>query len=61
MSDNREYFEHFRKLVLSGAITLDQARDQTKERLDAMNAKGEEIAKRHGKKHKPFTFSKLMR
>ena len=61
MDDNMAFFDHIRKLMLSGAITQEQAKEQTQERLDAMNEKGKEIAKRHGKRFQPFTFSKMMR
>ena len=59
--ENRAFFDHVRKLLLSGAITQEQAKDQTKERLEEMNAKGLEIAKKHGKRFRPFTFAGVMR
>ena len=59
--ENRATFDHFRALLASGAITYEQAKAQAGPTLDAMNAKGAEIAKRHGKKFRPFTFSKIIR
>jgi len=61
MDENRAFFDHIRKLMLSGAITQEQAKEQTRDRLEAMNEKGKEIAKRHGKKFRPFTFAMMMR
>ena len=60
-ADTRAEIDHVRKLLLSGAITLDQAKEQTRERIAEMNARGKEIASRHGKKFRPFTFTSLMR
>lgn len=59
--DNRSFFEHIRKLMLSGAITIDQAKEQSRERIEEMNEAGKEIAKKHGKRFRPFTFAGLMR
>ena len=57
----REFFEHLRGLLLAGAIGYDQAKQQAESVLDEMNDKGREIAKKHGKKFRPFTFTSMMR
>lgn len=57
----REFFEHLRGLLQAGAITYDQAKEKSADKLTEMNARGAEIAKKHGKRFRPFTFSGMMR
>jgi len=61
MTNNRDFFQHLRALLNSQAITYEQAKEQARPRLEEMNAKGAEIAKRFKKKFKPFTFTGVMR
>lgn len=60
-SEYREFFTYLRGLLQSGAITYEQAKEQAQPKLDEMNAKGREIAKRFNKTFKPFTFTGVMR
>ena len=61
MRDSRQFFDHLRALVNSGALTYEEAKVQAAPRLEEMNSKGREVAKKYGKKFRPFTFAALMR
>lgn len=58
---NRERLAEIRALLLKGAIDFDEARAKAKPIIDAMNERGKEIAKSHGMKYKPITFTGIMR
>lgn len=45
----------------AGEITYEQAKAMCEEKLRDMNERGLEIAKKHGKKFRPFTFTGVMR
>lgn len=57
----REFFEYLRGLLQSGAISYEDAKSKAAGKLAEMNARGAEIARKHGRKFKPFTFSGMMR
>lgn len=44
-----------------GAISYYEAKDEAAPIIEEMNKKGREIAKKHGQRFKPFSFSYLMR
>ena len=44
-----------------GIINYDEAKKEAEPIITEMNKKGKEIAKKFGKKFKPFTFVSLMR
>lgn len=58
---NREAIAKIRGLMNSGKLSVDEAKAQAKPILDKMNARGEKIAKMHGRRHKKFTFGYIMR
>ena len=59
--NNRPFFDHIRALLNSGAITYEKAVEMASPVIDEMNGRAKEIAKKHGKRFKPFTFSYLVR
>lgn len=61
IQDSRAFFAHIRALLNSGAITYEKAKEMATPSIDEMNARGKEIAKEHGKKFRPFTFTGVIR
>jgi hypothetical protein len=59
--DYRATIEKIRFSYLKGEIDLDEARAKVMPLLKEMNAKGEKIAKEHGRKFRPFTFGYIFR
>lgn len=57
----RRDFEYIRGLLNSGEIDYETAKKLAEPKLKEMNEKGLAIAKKHGKRFRPFTFSGLMR
>ena len=57
----RKQIEQIKCNLFIGAITYDEAKKQAQPIIDEMNAKGLEIAKKHNRKFRPFTFTGLMR
>lgn len=47
--------------MLFGKITVEEAREEAEPVINEMNVRGEEVAKRFGKKYRPLTFAYLMR
>jgi len=60
-TEYRDFFNHVRTLYNSGAISYDQAKELTSDKISELNNKGKEIAQKHGRRFVPFTFSQLMR
>lgn len=48
-------------LMLQGKISYDYAKELAMPVIDEMNVRASKIAKEFGKRHIPFTFSKLFR
>jgi len=59
--DDRATLFDIRGKLLVGALTYDQAKADAAPALESLNAKAKEIAKKHGKRLRPFTFSQFMR
>lgn len=59
--DYRAEITTIRHLMNTGKITYTEAQAMAKPVIDAMNARGEQIAKEHGVKYKKLTFSYVMR
>jgi polyhydroxyalkanoate synthesis regulator phasin len=59
--ESRNKIANIKALYLQGKITFDEAKKQVQPILEKMNAKGKEIAKEHGMKFKPFTFTGVFR
>ena len=57
----REMIFDIRGRLLIGAISYDQAQNESAPYIEAMNAQAKAIAKKHGKRFTRFTFSSLMR
>jgi hypothetical protein len=57
----KERIFDIRGKLLTGALTYNQAVIETTQLIEAMNAQGKAIAKKHGKRFSGFTFSSLMR
>lgn len=47
--------------MLTGVITYDKAREEAEPVLKHMNERGKEIARQYGARHKPITFTGVMR
>jgi len=61
VTDSRQFFDHLRGLLNSGAITYERAKELAEPKLLEMNTTGKEIARKFGKKFRPFTFTGVMR
>ena len=59
--DYRNKILKIRSDMQHGNITIDEAKVLAQPLLDEMNAKGEKIAKEHGRKFRKFTFGYVMR
>ena len=58
---NRDAIQSIRKRLLQGVIDYDQAQDEAKPIIEAMNVAGNKIAKEHGMPYKKLSFNSLMR
>jgi histidinol dehydrogenase len=58
---NRNALEEIKARMLAGEITPDEAKAEAQPIIDAINARGAEIAKEYGRKFKKLTFAYLMR
>jgi hypothetical protein len=61
METYKQFFFDLRGKLLTGQITYDEAIELAKPVLDEMNAKGEMIAKKHGKKYRKITHITVLR
>lgn len=59
--DARKKLYEIKMKLIAGLITYDEASKQAKSSIDELNAKGKEIAKKHGMKYHETTFSMQMR
>lgn len=59
--DNVRRIERIRLGLAMGEITYENAKKQAEPIIDAINAKGQKIAKKYGKTYKKITFSEIMR
>ena len=57
----RAQINNIRVKLMTGAIDYETAKVEAMPIIAEMNKKGAEIAKKYGRKHKPFTFGYLMR
>ena len=57
----RQYFFDLRGRILAGQISMDDAEKEAEPKMREMNAKGKEIAKKHGKRFHGFAFASLIR
>lgn len=60
-TDNMQKIADIRKAMQSGELNYDDAFDKAKPIIDRINARGKELAKKHGMRPKMITFSELMR
>lgn len=59
--ENRLKMAEIRTKLLRGYITYDQAKTEAQPILARINARGAELARKHGFKYRPLTFASLMR
>lgn len=57
----KDLLDVIRRDMINGVLTYDEAKEKAQPIIDEMNAIARGIAKKYGKKHQDFTFSKLMR
>lgn len=57
----KDLLDVIRRDMINGVLTYDEAREKAQPIIDEMNEIARGIAKKYGKKHQDFTFSKLMR
>lgn len=57
----RNKINDIRNAMFRGDLAYDDAKKQAQPFIDEMNRRGVEIAKKYGKKHRPFSFASLMR
>lgn len=60
MDERKKLYEIKMKLI-SGIISYDEAKKMALPFIDSLNAKGREIAKKHGRRYVNTTFSQQMR
>lgn len=60
-TDYRNKIELIKMKMLYGSLTYEEAKVEAQPIIDEMNQKAKEIAHRHRRKHKSFTFGTLMR
>ena len=64
MMSGQEYkdlLDVIRRDMMNGVLTYEEAKEKAQPIIDEMNDLARGIAKKYGKKHQDFTFSKLMR
>lgn len=59
--DNMTQIKEIRRLFLSNEITREEAYERAKPIIDAIDARGREIAKKHKRRYNPLNFTQLMR
>lgn len=57
----KDIIDNIRDDMIRGVLTYDEAKEKAQPVIDKMNEIARGIAKKYGKKHQDFTFSKLMR
>ena len=57
----KDLLDVIRRDMINGVLTYDEAKEKAQPIIDEMNEIARGIAKKYGKKHQDFTFSKLMR
>lgn len=57
----KDLLDVIRRDMINGVLTYDEAKEKAQPIIDEMNELARGIAKKYGKKHQDFTFSKLMR
>lgn len=57
----KDLLDVIRRDMMNGVLTYDEAKEKAQPIIDEMNELARGIAKKYGKKHQDFTFSKLMR
>ena len=57
----KDLLDVIRRDMMNGVLTYDEAKEKAQPIIDEMNEIARGIAKKYGKKHQDFTFSKLMR
>jgi len=60
-ADYRNKIEIIKIKLIQGYLTYDEAKTQAEPIIAEMNKKAQEIAHRHRRTHRKFTFSTLMR
>lgn len=60
-ADYRIKIETIKMKMLHGLLTYEEAKAEAQPIIDEMNIKAQEIARRHRRRHKKFTFNQLMR
>lgn len=60
-TDYRNKIELIKMKMLYSSLTYEEAKAEAQPIIDEMNKRAKEIAHRHRRKHKNFTFSTLMR
>ena len=59
--EHKEQLDNIRLWLMTGAITIDKAREMAKPHIDAMNLRCREIAKKHGVAPRLVNFASFMR
>ena len=57
----KDLLDVIRRDMMNGVLTYEEAKEKAQPIIDEMNDLARGIAKKYGKKHQDFTFSKLMR
>lgn len=57
----KDLLDVIRRDMMNGVLTYDEAKEKAQPIIDEMNEIARGIAKKYGKKHQDFTFSKLIR
>lgn len=57
----KDLLDVIRRDMINGVLTYEEAKEKAQPIIDEMNELARGIAKKYGKKHQDFTFSKLMR
>ena len=57
----KDLLDVIRRDMINGILTYEEAKEKAQPIIDEMNEIARGIAKKYGKKHQDFTFSKLMR
>lgn len=59
--DLRDRIDEIRLALNKGLLSYDVAKTQAEPIIEEMNRRGREIAQKHGKSFRPFSFISLMR
>ena len=60
-AENRAKIDQIKADLHNGRIDYAEATRQTNEILEAVNAKGQQIAKKYGKRYRPITAREVLR